>query len=105
MNTKSKITPREIVWWCHGYKVRLDEDGVALIAPNPARHLEEPELRQLLEVVAAAFGTKETGSAPIPAPDGIGWDQRSRENQAARLVQVAQAAIRTELIGPDQVPF
>jgi hypothetical protein len=102
---RKKITPRTITWSCHGYDVRLDEDGVALIATSTHRHLEEGELRQLLEVVAAAFGVKETGRAPIPAADEIGWDQRSREYQAARLAQVTQAAIRTELVGPDQVPF
>jgi hypothetical protein len=101
-----KITPRTIIWSCHGYDVRLDEDGVALIATSAHRHLEEGELRQLLEVVGVAFAAKDAGRVPIPTVDGVAWEERSRANQAARLAQVASQAIRTELIGPDdQAPF
>lgn len=104
-NTKKKITPRTITWSCHGYDVRLDEDGVALLAVTPGRHLEEGELRHLLEVVGVAFAAKDAGRVPIPTVDGVAWEEWSRANQAEVLARVTRAAIRTELIGPDQVPF
>lgn len=68
--TSWRSKPAEIVWrGPSGATVRLNEDGVCLQAPN---WLEQSEVEQLLEIIAAARRSQmeqraDTPAAPTPA--------------------------------------
>ena len=64
--TSWQTRPRLIEWQGpNGSVVRLDEDGINLRAPNP---LEQVEVEELLEIIAAAREAQCSRSVPAPAP-------------------------------------
>ena len=86
--TSWQTRPRLIEWrGPNGSVVRLDEDGINLQVPKA---IEQVEVEELLEIIAAAREAQRSRSVPAPAPptreELDGMINRDRQQYTAKRV-------------------